>query len=390
MSLKVRRLSSLTEVDPVQWDALASPDFPFHQYAFLNTLEETGSVGEKAGWKPVHFTAWKDGELVGAIPCYEKTHSYGEYIFDWDWARAYAQNGIPYYPKWLAAVPFTPATGPKILITADSEAEPIRKALVKALKEGAKAEHLSSAHALFVTEAESKAFEAEGYLIRHTFQFHWRNEGFASFDAFLGSLKSRKRKQIVRERRQLSEAGLSIRMLTGPELKPEHGELLHRCYLSTVQKMGGIPYLAADFYPKILERMPEQVALAVAYRGDTGIAAAIHFRGENSLYGRHWGCLEDVRNLHFELCYYQALELAIREGFDRVEAGAQGEHKVQRGYLPALTLSAHWIDDPRFRKAIDRVVSQEREAVTEGLAGFEGSPYGEEVPGVSLPEKGTP
>ncbi len=380
MSLEIRILSSLKAIDPAQWDPLASPDFPFHRHAFLYTLEETGSVGEKSGWIPKYFTAWKDNRLVAALPCYEKNHSYGEYIFDWEWARAYAQHRLPYYPKWLAAVPFTPATGPKILVAPGEDTTLCRTSLVRALTGGARNAQLSSAHALFLTDGEPEAFAAEGYLMRHTLQFHWRNQSFADFAAFLDSLKARKRKQIARERRQLAEEGLEICTLSGHQLTPEHGQLLHRCYLSTVEKMGAIPYLAADFYPKLIERMPESIALSIAYRGTTGIAAAVHFRGARSLYGRHWGCLEEVRNLHFELCYYQALELAIREGLEKVEAGAQGEHKIQRGYLPTVTFSAHWIADDRFRSAIARFLDQEREALKVGLADFAGSPFGESGP----------
>jgi uncharacterized protein len=251
MPIEIRSTDRIASLDADQWDRLAHPDFPFHRHAFLLTLEETGSVGPGTGWAARHLTAWKKGELVGALPCYEKDHSYGEYVFDWEWARAYHQHGLRYYPKFLAAVPFTPATGPKILLAPAIDEKKCRTALIDALVEKVSSERASSAHALYLSPEEAPAFEARGFLLRHTFQFHWQNRGYQNFEAFLAALKPRKRKQIVRERKQLSEEGLEIRWLGGPELTAAHGSFLYECYLSTVTKMGGAPYLAPDFYPKI-------------------------------------------------------------------------------------------------------------------------------------------
>lgn len=366
--MQVRKISSILEIDVEVWRALEPPDFPFFDFEFLRALERSGSVGEGTGWSPVYLVCEGNGRTLGALCTYLKTDSYGEYIFDWEWAHAYREHGLSYYPKLVAAVPFTPATGPKLLLRSDigdEERNEVKVALLGAARELGDELRVSSSHALFLPEAELGEFEERGFAIRHSLQFHWRNPGYEAFSDYLDALVSKRRRQISRERRQLSEEGLEIEHLTGDALSPEHAAIMYRFYTSTLDGKWGMPYLTAEFFEEVFRSMKDRILLVLARDGQTRrpVAGALNFFKDQSLYGRYWGAAETRRNLHFELCYYQAIEFAIEHGFTLFEAGAQGEHKLARGFLPALTYSAHHIRHPAFRSAIEQYIEQEKEYV---------------------------
>ncbi len=326
-------------------------------------MENSGSVGKNTGWTPLYLTAFSKGALQGASYLYTKEHSYGEYIFDWNWVQAYEKFQIPYFPKLLGAVPFTPATGPKFLFAAGADRESVASALITAALLEMETLNYSSLHYLFITPEEIPSFQKAGFQIRHSFQYHWSNPGYANFHDFLNSLKPRKRKQIARERAQLQDAELTLRTVTGDELTPDLAKLFYRFYLATITKMDALPYLSEDFFVEVFGTMREQIVLFIAEERGEAIAGSIcYFKGD-TLYGRYWGSSREVRNLHFELCYYQPIEWAIAKGIRRFEAGAQGEHKIARGFLPTLTYSAHWIRHPQFRDAIGRFIEEEKRAI---------------------------
>lgn len=380
-------LSAIDGIAATQWDALldatACPAPPCLRHAFLATLEETGCVGGRSGWLPKHAGLWRDGELVAAMPLYEKHHSYGEYVFDWAWAEAYHRHGLAYYPKWLAAVPFTPVPGPRIL----GRDPGARKALIEAVIAQAREARHSSFHLLFPAADELPLLAAAGMSIREGVQFHWENAvpalpqcGSAAaaspateperngarwngFDAFLASLNHAKRKKIRQERRRAADHGLRMRWLDGHDAGPRDWDFLYRCYAATYAAHRSSPYLTPTFFHRLAERMPDSVRLLLALRDDSPVAAAYFLRDDDALYGRYWGTTEPLAFLHFELCYYQAIEYCIAEGLARFEGGAQGEHKLSRGLLPIRTYSAHWIADHRFRRAVDDFVARERQGV---------------------------
>jgi uncharacterized protein len=346
-------------LDAEQWDAVAGAGNPFQSHAFLAALENSGSVGRGSGWQPLPITiVGPDGWIVGAIPAYGKSHSQGEYVFDHGWADAYSRAGGKYYPKLQIAAPFTPATGPRLL-TQDG-------AVARALLAGAEAvvnQHkLSSAHATFVDPNQLDVFKEAGWLIREGVQYHWFNRDYASFDDFLAALASRKRKAIRKERAG-AQAGLTIRHLTGTDITEEQWDAFWAFYQDTGARKWGQPYLTRAFFSEIGQTMGDSVLLIMAERDEQPIAGALNFIGGEALYGRYWGCREDVPFLHFELCYYQAIDAAIERGLSRVEAGAQGEHKIARGYEPIATWSAHYIADPSFREAVSDFLDRERRAV---------------------------
>lgn len=365
--MRVAEERSIAEIGREAWGRLEPADFPFWDYDFLAALEESGCVGERSGWIPLYLTLHGEERIDAALVLFVKDNSYGEYIFDWDWARAYAAHGVAYYPKLSSAVPFTPATGPKLLIRPGADEKKCRELLVSEalrLRAGTAA---SSLHFLFVPVAEIPVYEAQGLLVRHSVQFHWTNRDYADFDAFLATLKSRKRKQIVRERKEVQESGLEIQCLTGDALTAAHAEIMFSFYQSTIAKMGAIAYLNEAFFAKVFSTMKNKIVFVLATRYNVPIAGALHYRSGRSLFGRYWGCVEPIRHLHFELCYYQAIEFAIKHQIKLVEAGAQGEHKVQRGFLPSLTYSTHWIADPRFRAAIGEFLGNEKAAIADAL-----------------------
>ncbi len=372
----VRRLLGIERAGAGDWRALEPPDFPFFDHEFLGALERSGSVGGANGWTPVYLVCEEGGSVLGAMPLYLKTDSYGEYVFDWEWAHAYRQHGLPYYPKLVAAVPFTPATGPKLLLRPDvangTDRAPVVRALLDEARELGDEYGVSSSHALFLPERELADFTAQGFAVRHSLQFHWRNRGYGAFSDYLETLEGKKRRQVARERRQLAQEGLEIERITGEDLGAEHAEIMYRFYLGTYDRKWGFPYLTDAFFSEVFETMRDRVLLALARDGLTRrpVAGSLFFYKGGSLYGRYWGASEQRRNLHFELCYYQGIEFAIERGLSLFEAGAQGEHKLARGFLPTLTYSAHEIRHPAFKRAIERFIAEERELLADTLAEY--------------------
>jgi uncharacterized protein len=359
----VKVVSTLSDIPAAAWDACAGSDNPFVSHAFLEALEASGSATGESGWLPQHLALEDErGTLLGAVPLYLKSHSYGEYIFDWGWASAYERAGGRYYPKLQCAVPFTPVTGPRLLLRPDAP-EAAADTLVAAMVELARRHKVSSLHVTFPTEPEWQRLGEAGFLQRIGQQFHWQNEGYGSFDEFLEALNSRKRKQIRRERRDALQGGIEIEMLTGADIKSAHWDTFYRFYRSTSDRKWGEAYLTRRFFDLLGERMAERVLLVMAKKGGRYVAGALNLFGSETLFGRNWGCLGDFPFLHFEACYYRAIDFAIARGLKRVEAGAQGQHKIQRGYLPTPVYSAHWIRDPGFARAVADFVKRERHAL---------------------------
>ncbi|CAE7497991.1 unnamed protein product [Symbiodinium necroappetens] len=376
-SLSLRVVASLKEVPAAAWDACAGDANPFVSHAFLSALEESGSATAERGWLPQHLLLeGPGGRLLGAVPLYLKGHSYGEYVFDWGWADAYERAGGRYYPKLQSSVPFTPVTGPRLLSHPEAERAGVCEALIGGLAELTRRHEVSSLHVTFPEREAWERLGRAGFLQRRGLQYHWHNRGYASFDDFLATLVSRKRKAIRKERRKVAESGLKLRALVGADIAERHWDAFHRFYLDTVDKKWARPYLTRDFFFLLGERLAERVVLIVAEDGDEVVAGALNLMGRDALYGRNWGCAADYRFLHFEACYYQAIDFAIARGLQRVEAGAQGEHKIQRGYLPVETYSAHLIPDPGFRDAVADFLRREGRAVESELAALaDWSPY---------------
>jgi len=355
---RLRVADSLAGVSAAQWNSLAGGN-PFLRHEFLGALIDTGCASARTGWRPQFLLLERDGRLAGAMPLFVKSHSRGEYVFDWAWADAYARHGLAYYPKLLGAVPFTPVAGPRLL-AADAAA---RGALAAGAL--AAAQEFSSLHVLFAPESEARLLEARGMLLRRTVQFHWRNEGYASFDEFLARLSHQRRKNIRQERRRVREAGVTLRWLQGAQIGEREWAFFHRCYANTYAAHGQRPYLSLEFFLRIGASMPEHMLLIVAERSGAPIAAALDVIGQDTLYGRYWGALEHVPLLHFEACYYQAIEFAIARGLARFEGGAQGEHKLFRGLMPVETLSAHWLAHPRFARAVEDYLAREAQGIAQ-------------------------
>lgn len=371
--IEVTVIGSLDQIGAGEWDACACPEDvqgrpidPFTTHRFLQALERSGSVGEGSGWTPRHVLARQGGKLIGVMPCYAKGHSQGEYIFDFNWAHAYENAGGAYYPKLQAAVPFTPATGRRFL-TAVGHDEQAVGALVQGAVQLAAQNELSSLHITFCTEAEGLAGAAMGLLHRTGQQFHWFNDSYADFDGFLGALSSRKRKNIRKERRTAQDFGGTIHAFTGDQILPEHWDAFWAFYQDTGMRKWGSPYLTREFFDIAQDTLRDDILLVMCERDGLWVAGALNFIGRDTLYGRYWGCMEDHPCLHFEVCYYQAIDYAIANGLHRVEAGAQGPHKLARGYLPTAVHSLHWIGDPGFRDAVARFVDAERDAVDEEI-----------------------
>ncbi|MCB1774127.1 MAG: N-acetyltransferase [Gammaproteobacteria bacterium] len=359
-TLQVRIVEQIADVPRAAWNGLGVMPYPFLRHEFLQALEQHGCLGERYGWLPRHVTLWDgDDTLVGAAPMYLKFNSYGEFVFDWAWADAYERNGLRYYPKLVSASPYTPATGPKLL-TARPDDDATRDLLIAAGAALAEQTGVSSLHWLFTTGDETGRLERTGLLRRIGCQFHWTNRGYADFDAFLATLTSGKRKNIRKERRKVVDAGVTFRLLDGNAASEHDWAVFHDFYESTFHRRGGIPTLSLGFFQAIADSMPEGVLLIMAEHDGKPVAAAFCLVGEDTLYGRHWGCNAYFDNLHFEACYYQGLDFCIRRGLGRFEPGAQGEHKIARGFLPTETYSAHWLADPRFRDAIGKHLDFER------------------------------
>jgi predicted N-acyltransferase len=345
-------VDSLAGVDPEEWNALAGPQ-PFVRHEFLSALVECGCAVARSGWRPRFLLLRRAGALAGAMPLFAKSHSYGEYVFDWAWADAHERNGVEYYPKLLCAVPFTPVRGPRLLARGDAQ----RRALIAAALELARA--TSSLHVLFPLEEEALLLQEQGLLLRRTVQFHWRNGAYADFDDFLARLSHARRKTIRQERRRVREAGVRLTWLEGAAIERRHWEFFNRCYRGTYAAHRSSPYLNLEFFLRIGARLPEHLAMVLAERDARPIAAALFFTDSETLYGRYWGAIEHVPLLHFECCYYQAIEFAIGRGLNTFEGGAQGEHKLFRGLLPVETLSAHWLAHPRFARAVEAFLERE-------------------------------
>ncbi len=356
--IEARVAGSVSELPAQQWDALAQGN-PFVSHAFLSALEDSGSVGPGTGWSPAPITiADRDGALIAALPAYLKAHSQGEYVFDHAWADAWQRAGGDYYPKLQIAAPFTPATGPRLLLADPALALP----LLRAAEQLCEANGLSSAHATFIAPDQVPLFESSGWLLRSDIQFHWENRGYASFDVFLEALSSRKRKA-VRKERAAAQQGVTIKALRGAEIRPEHWDAFWVFYQDTGARKWGQPYLTRAAFDLLSERMGESILLVLAFAGDQPVAGALNFIGPDTLYGRYWGAVVVKPFLHFELCYYQAIDAAIALGLSRVEAGAQGGHKLARGYEPVQTWSAHYIAHPGFREAVADFLARERGGV---------------------------
>jgi predicted N-acyltransferase len=362
---RARLLRSIAEVEAAEWNALVgSSAQPFLRHEFLLSLEESGCTTPKTGWAPEHLIA-RDaaGRLVGAAPLYRKSHSRGEFVFDFSWANAYAQHGLQYYPKLLSAVPFTPVSGPRLLVEPTVDAQSMRAALIRAVREHARDQRLSSWHVLFPTDPELTALTQGGLIPRRDCQFHWFNRGYESFEAFLATFTAEKRKKAKRERRRVAEAGIVFDTRSGADMDDALWHTVYEFYADTFYRHGHEPYLNLKFFKLIGAAMPERLMLKIARQGATPIALAIFFVGDDTLYGRYWGAGGNYHSLHFETCYYQGIEYCIEKGLSRFEPGTQGEHKIPRGFVPALTCSAHDITDARFAAAIRDFAAREAHGV---------------------------
>lgn len=366
MSYHTRFVASLSEIGSSAWhDLLSSTQEPeninpFLSFAFLHSLHESGCASGKTGWQPHYLTLWQDEQLAAALPLYIKSHSYGEYVFDWAWAEAYQRHQLPYYPKLVSAIPFTPVRGARLLARdADASA-----ALLAALAETCQISEVSSCHILFPPQAQAKWLEKFGFSLRQNVQFHWINAGYQDFAHFLASLEMKKRKNIRAERRKVVEAGVSFRRIRGADSEPSDWAFFLRCYNNTYANHFSSPYLNLDFFLRLAQSMPDNLLLIVAERAGQPIAASLLIYNQSTLYGRYWGALENIPCLHFETAYYQPLEFCIAEQIGAFEGGAQGEHKMARGFLPHATWSAHWLAHPAFANAVDQFLQREKHGIS--------------------------
>lgn len=355
-------LSSLNQISATQWNAIADTDYPFLRHDFLLGLETTGCTTAETGWQPYHLILRHNDQLAAVMPLYLKTHSYGEYVFDWSWADAWRQSGLVYYPKLLTAIPFTPATGPRLCISADIDAGQCLRAALEAVKNLAAKQHLSSWHLLFPDENMSETLLDAGMHRRAGTQFHWFNDNYSCFDDFLATFNSRKRKALKKERRRVTEQGLVLKTLTGSKISEQDWEQFYRFYQLTYAKRSGHGgYLNRDFFVTTAAGMGDQVVMVLAYLDTRAVAGALYFCSKDTLYGRYWGCEQEYDCLHFEACYYQGIEYCITNKLARFDPGAQGEHKIQRGFRPLTTWSNHWIADPGLSTAVGDFTRREEE-----------------------------
>ena len=369
-----RVLAAPSEADAREWNALLAlaGGSPFMRHEYLEALHESASAVRTTGWTPQFLTLWREGELEAACPLYLKSHSYGEYVFDWAWANAYEQHGLRYYPKALTAVPFTPVPGPRLL----ARDAPARAALVRAVLAWCKQKKVSSYHLLFASDEDVDACRGAGMMLRHTVQFHWLNEGYADFDAFLASLNHEKRKKIRQERRKVHDAAVVFRAMRGADISPADWDFFYRCYERTYLEHGNAPYLTRDFFRRMAVTMPENWLLFIGERGGRPIASSLIGIDDGVAYGRYWGALERVDCLHFEACYYQPLAWCIANGVQRFEGGAQGEHKMARALMPVKTTSAHWLAHPAFADAVEDFLKREGRGIENYLEHLEArSPF---------------
>ncbi|MDE2149684.1 MAG: GNAT family N-acetyltransferase [Gammaproteobacteria bacterium] len=360
--MHLRRIDGIASIDAAAWNKLFSPDDPFTRHEFLSALECGGCAVRERGWQPAHaLLESDDGGLLAAAPCYLKAHSWGEFVFDFSWAQAATHLGLRYYPKWLCAIPFTPVTGPRLGAASPSA----RRQLARGLITQAKASGCSSVHALFLQTADAAALREAGTVLRHDVQFHWHNRGYADFSGFLAGLSSAKRKKILRERRRVSEAGLTHRWERGEELSEAQWAQVYALYCNTYEERGQPPYLSLEFFLGYARAPGSPVRLLSAFADEARVAVAITWLGGDTLYGRHWGAAEHYHSLHFETCYYQGIEFCIAERLSHFDAGAQGAHKLARGFVPQITTSAHWLADARLHTAVEQAMARERNLIAD-------------------------
>jgi len=361
--MKVKQINSMTQVVCEDWNRLTGDAYPFLRHEFLLALEQSGSVCEQTGWVPAHLLVFDEDQLVAFMPLYLKHHSWGEYVFDHQWAQAYQQHGLDYYPKWLTAIPLTPCQGARIVYKAGIDPIEVTQLLLNFIKQLSEQRGISSWHCLFPVEQQAEQLRSLGLSIREGVQFHWFNKGYRDFDGFLQSLSASKRKMIKRERRRIGEQGVRLLRIAGPDVSELQWRVFYEFYTMTYLKRGSQPYLNLAFFQQIAAAMGEQLLLVLAVKNDKTIAAALSFVGRDTLYGRYWGCYEEYNSLHFEACYYQGLDYCLEHGLQRFDSGAQGEHKISRGFEPITTYSAHWLKDARFAKAIEEFLAREQKAV---------------------------
>ena len=359
-TLHARLVDSIDAVPAAAWDAVVGTGYPFLRHAFLQALESTDCASARSGWQPQHLLLEDAaGTLQGCLPLYLKEHSYGEYVFDWAWADAYQRHGLAYYPKLLSAVPFTPCAGPRLCLAPGTDPQDALTLVLRTITQTATARGLSSWHLLFPLTPDLPALQHESLLLRSGCQYQWFNRGYGNFDDFLATLSSRKRKNLRKERARVAEAGIHFRHLRGAAITPEIWRCFYRFYANTYLVRGRRPYLNLDFFLQLGQHMPDTLLLVLAEKDDSPVAGALFFQGEDTLYGRYWGCSNEHQFLHFETCYYQGIDHCIAQGLTRFDSGAQGEHKIQRGFEPVPTWSLHWIAHPAFREAIAEFVQDE-------------------------------
>jgi len=361
--MNIKQIQSMSQIDPSAWNQLAGTDYPFIRHEFLTALEESGSVCNQTGWKPAHLLVYDDEILIALMPLYLKGHSWGEYIFDHQWAQAFQQHGLNYYPKWLTAIPLTPCQGSRIVVRDEIDPFKITQLLLSFIKKLSKEQNISSWHCLFPTLPQVELLESLQLSIREGVQFQWFNKDYLDFDDYLLALSSSKRKMIKRERKRVIEQGIELLRIAGTEITPKQWKIFFNFYSMTYLKKGSEPYLNLAFFEQIAATMGEQLLLVFAIKDDNPVAAALSFVGVDTLYGRYWGCYDEYHSLHFETCYYQGLDYCIQNGLKRFDSGAQGEHKIARGFEPITTYSAHWIQDSQFAKAVDHFVIEERKSI---------------------------
>jgi predicted N-acyltransferase len=362
-SVTVKVCNAIADIPAAEWDACAGADNPFVSHAFLKSLEDSGSASAEAGWAPQHVIIEdEEGRVAGAVPCYLKNHSYGEYVFDWGWADAYERAGGKYYPKLQCSVPFSPVTGPRLLVRPGDNDTHMRSALIGGLMALAEKRKVATLHVTFCQKDEWDALEGAGFLKRMGQQFHWHNRGYETFEDFLGELASRKRKAVRKERREANDE-VDIKVLSGADLTEAHMDAFYKFYLNTVDRRWAHAYLNRKFFHLLRERMADRIVLVLAEFEGEYVGGALNLRGSDTLYGRNWGCVERFNKLYFEACFYRAIEYAIEHKLAKVEAGAQGPHKISRGYLPSATYSAHWIRDGGFHDAVAEFLVRERREI---------------------------
>lgn len=364
MMLKLQLADSFRSINSLDWDALIN-GMPLLGHAFFSALEESNSIGEDTGWQPSPMLAYEDTKLVGAIPLFIKSHSYGEYVFDWAWAEAYERNGLNYYPKLIAAIPFSPITSQRLLVASVHNASKIQSLMVEALEQLMYNNQFSSVHVLFPNENSATALRQANWLQRQGVQFQWRNESFQNFDDFLTKLTQEKRKKIKQERKKVLNSGVICHRIKGQNITEDQWDFFYQCYCNTYLDYRSTPYLTREFFKIIAKTMSQHILLVMAFKNGAPIASALNFYDQNTLYGRYWGCVEYIPNLHFELCYYQAQEFCISENILFFEGGAQGEHKLARGFKPKATHSFHRIAHPQFAKAIEDFLNRESHGIAQ-------------------------